>query len=212
MNDQKRKIRLQELIETMNSGQDVANRDMKNCLTAEEWEQYEDELASNKNMVDDMSTIPKPLKRYVELLKIADLLICRSEAMYPKGNPISRRSLEYQSQSAYERALEHLQEVIERDGSNIKFLDRSFYYSTENPSKCCGADQLLVPRLTTSLSHHANKKPKYSLHEFKRWTKLSALENSLDILVNGKPEETASLLMPTRITKKPLDTSKLNFD
>lgn len=208
MSDSKRIKRLQTLIEQMESGKDVARRDLENALTETEWEDYETSIKNEKIFKKLITNTPAGLKKYNDLLKKADLLNTRAESRYPKGNPETRKSLHQQAESAYEKALEYLSETLQKNPDFRILLDRDF---DESPEKYPSLDCQSVPRLTSSTSFNAVKSID-SLHDRKRSIKLSTLKNSLDALLNGTSSETESP-KPLNSRKVPeKDFSKINFD
>lgn len=98
----------------------------------------------------EMANTPESLKKYVELLKKADLVYGTSGAL--------------SFASFYERAIEELEQVLEDDPSLQGYLDRSF----DRTVTLCPEN---MPRLIGSKSKHANSVPLA--------TKQSALRDTL---------------------------------
>ena len=209
MSDARRIQRLQKLIEAMKSGDDVANRDLKNVLTDAEWSAHEQEISGARNCKSEQINIPQNLKRYVDLLKIADLLHARTVTM---KNPYTRSRLYNKSESAYARALEYLSEELSMDRGCLIWLDRDCESLWDDSYASISPDPTSVPRLYSSSSQYALSF-KFSLHEEKRKIKLSTLERSLDILLNGdaSTEDTnAAIVLPRfSIPKFKISASKL---
>lgn len=204
MTDSKRIKRLQTLIEKMESGKDIARRDLENALTETEWNEYETAIENEKVLKKLITDTPEGLKKYSDLLKKADLLDTRAESLYPRGNPETRKRLHQQAESAYENALQYLSEELQQHPDFRMLIDRDFDESLE---KYPSSDRQSVPRLISSASHNAQKSID-SLHDKKRNIKLSILQSSLEALLNGTPSDTGShqQLTPER------DFSKINFD
>ena len=210
MSDARRIQRLQKLIEAMKSGDDVANRDLKNVLTNAEWSAHELDIKEARYWKSEQINIPQYLKRYVDLLKIPDLLHARTVKM---KNSYKRSRLSNKSESAYARALEYLDDVLSIDMAYSMWLDRGCESLRDNSYASISPDPTSVPRLYSSSSQYALGS-KFSLHDAKRKIKLSTLESSLDILLNGdtSTEDTnAAIVLPPRfsIPKFKISASKL---
>ena len=115
------KKRLEELLIRLESGEDVAVRDLKNVLTQVEFEQYEHEWewiqdVKKGHVFDDSS-------EYDALLKKGDFYNNKAESK--RFNDVARKKFARQAESTYEIALEQLQSDIERNPGIAMAYDRS---------------------------------------------------------------------------------------
>jgi hypothetical protein len=114
------KKRLEELLIRLESGEDVAVRDLKNVLTQVEFEQYEHEWewiqdVKKGHVFDDSS-------EYDALLKKGDFYNNKAESK--RFNHVARKKFARQAESTYELALEQLQSDIERNPGIVMAYDR----------------------------------------------------------------------------------------
>lgn len=114
------KKRLEELLIRLESGEDVAVRDLKNVLTQVEFEQYELEWewiqdVKKGHVFDDSS-------EYDALLKKGDFYNNKAESK--RFNDVARKKFARQAESTYEIALEQLQSDIERNPGIAMAYDR----------------------------------------------------------------------------------------
>jgi len=114
------KKRLEELLIRLESGEDVAVRDLKSVLTQVEFEQYEHEWEwiqdVKKGYVFDDSS------EYDALLKKGDFYNNKAESK--RFNDVARKKFARQAESTYELALEQLQSDIERNPGIAMSYDR----------------------------------------------------------------------------------------
>ena len=114
------KKRLEELLIRLESGEDVAVRDLKSVLTQVEFEQYEHEWewiqdVKKGHVFDDSS-------EYDALLKKGDFYNNKAESK--RFNDVARKKFARQAESTYELALEQLQSDIERNPGIAMAYDR----------------------------------------------------------------------------------------
>lgn len=115
------KKRLEELLNRLDSGEDVAARDLKNALTESEFQYYEQQwewIQDTKNGVWlECSSI------YDELLKVGDFLYSKSESNRFKKEV--RKKFAYDAEHHYELALEQLQSDIQQNPAIAASYDRA---------------------------------------------------------------------------------------
>lgn len=114
------KKRLEELLNRLESGEDVAVRDLKSALTQDEFEQYGYEWEWIQDVkkgyaFDDSS-------EYDALLKKGDFYNNKAEST--RFNDVARKKFARQAESTYELALEQLQSDIERNPGISAAYDR----------------------------------------------------------------------------------------
>lgn len=187
MSNTKRIKRLQTLIERINDGEDVARRDLKLALTADEWKDYEASVEQSRSMKKFILEVPAELKKYAQLLKKADFLHDRAEAMARNGNPNVRKRLFEQSEAEYGKAFEFLGEALRISPEIVMWLDREFSLT---PEKNCSPVPASVPRLITSVSGYREKGCK-SFVKNGRSLKFDALQSSLKLCLTGNEHPTS---------------------
>lgn len=158
------KKRIEVLIQRLESGDDIQNRDLKAVLTRQEFQIYESDWQQSQDyfhgkMFDRCS-------RYDELLAKGDFFYNRAES----GRFKNAKELHNSAQSFYEKALEALSEEI---GMNSAF-STSYDRSVEDAS----LSQAGMPRHRSSKS--INNEAKQHQRLDKRQFKLKHLKESLD--------------------------------
>jgi exonuclease VII small subunit len=166
--DKKRLDKLKEILATLESGQDVANRTLRawmgddfDCI-ANRWEYYQEDKAEFKDKPDE-------IKQYEIYLKKALFAYNKKTKAYADGS--------------FETALEYLQEIIVNNSLRVWF-DRPIDFSI---SEGFSLDPIGVPRVVTSRSlDNLNLKswPK------KIDVKIGCVESAIDALENPIPELT----------------------
>jgi hypothetical protein len=115
------KKRLEELLIRLESGEDVAARDLKNALTEMEFQQYEDEWKWNQDTKKGVWIESSPI--YDEFLKVGDFLYSKSESTRFKKEV--RKKFAYDAEHQYELALEQLQSDILQNPAIAVAYDRA---------------------------------------------------------------------------------------
>jgi hypothetical protein len=169
--DKTRHKRLLRLLAAIESGQSVANRELRTALTDDEWDDF---IARREHIKEArQEKMPDVLKDYIEKLKKADFLYMR--ARNTKTTKRSRRDingntgatrLEYKAESLYEDALIKLEEMFdgrykEIEGELTTWFDRDIDLTH---GSLLGADPSNIPRINVSKSQHCLTKG-YKKHE-----------------------------------------------
>jgi len=194
MSPERRRSRLIALLERMNAGKDVAPRDLKNALLPAEYEDLQMSWSSQKELRDDINDKPNAVQEYEELLRRALFLNNKSEGYSnnPKKSQLCDKSgVRYarkfhdQSQAAFERALEHLQESVQIDQSLHIWFDRPLVFGLDGNIDLSPEG---MPKAVTSRS--VDRKGMGILHSVqrKRQLKQDALERALEAL-KEQPED-----------------------
>lgn len=136
--------RLRKHIEAIKSGGTVSKREMRTVMTAEELHAYEDNWTNLLEFKHDQFEEARRLKDYIDLLKIADQL---DTAANRSGIQTTRNK----AQSAYERALERLEELLGEDMGLEAHLDRRADFDVGGNLNLSAGD---VPRVVTGRSFH----------------------------------------------------------
>lgn len=165
-----KKQRIGKLIYRIESGNDVANRDLKSVLTSDEFEMYESDWEQSQDFhhakMFDKST------RYEELLAKGDFFYNRAESNRFKNS----RELHNKAQDFYDKALEALREDIGMNPSISASYDRS--------ADDASLSQAGMPRHRSSKS--INNEAKNHQRLDKRQFKLKHLKSSLANFDNRK--------------------------
>lgn len=207
MNNAKRIKRLQTLIERINGGEDIARRDLKLVLTADEWKDYEASVEQSRSMKEFIFEVPAELKKYAQLLKKADFSHSKAEAMARNGKLHIRKHLFEQSEAEYGKAFEFLGEALRISPEIVAWLDREFSLT---PEKNCSPVPASAPRLMTSVSGYREKGLK-SFVKKGRSLKFDALQSSLELCQTGNEQptriesQTIKSVLPSKKTKKKID-------
>ena len=190
--------RLERLLQRIDSGKDVARRDLENALTADEWAAYE-AMGAQEADLKALDERPAEFARYIEMLKIADFY--HSRALVTKTTKRSRRDSQGKTgvgrlfdkgESTYEDALTELEEVITAAdiGRRIELLawldrDVEFVGGTN-----LGTDCVNVPRVKGSRSKHAQSQlESHNIFEIRRANKRAILQQALDSLIYEEAAE-----------------------
>jgi len=173
---EKRASRLRELIKTLESGKDVARRDIQLVLTEQEWEAFNSEVLNVRELARSLAEVPARLKRYTDILKRADFNYNRAEGMQSSANAKTRKRFYQEAESLFEKAIEYLDESIQTQPDLIMWLDRNF---DTRPQFSPQPDPHSVPRLIGSKSFRKSENAT-SLRQNRRQLKLHALRNSLE--------------------------------
>lgn len=126
---------------------------MQSLLNGEQMQQYEDQWQSAQDYKQSIVDGRSELGSYTEKLKIADAIWSRYENTKEANQ---KRETEYAAESAYESALERLEELLSIDSAIEIYLDRPVCFEHgEEP----GISACAVPRYRLSTSHHATPEP-----------------------------------------------------
>lgn len=184
MKEEQRKTRLAKLIDRLNAGKDVANRDLRNMLTTAEYEQYVEQCKSTKEFADWRNDKPEAVSEYEALLKIGTLLHSRAEGYTHRDAKDSNGkraapAMYNRAEAAFERALERLQELAEFDPQLQDWFDRRLDFTVNgnlapNPAS--------MPRARTSASTENQLRGRRRELQHKRETKRQALQDALNAL------------------------------
>ena len=185
--------RMKTLIARLESGDVVSTRALSRVLTEDQMKTLEEEWKqekSNRKLIK-----PRAIKKYEALIKNAILLYGRGDRMCFEEAPHHKiKAMFHKADSAFEGALEHLQEAINIDGSIRLWVDRDL-----SEASCC---PMGIPRVIGSASFECRDKRKTPFPTFtKRDLKIYALEEalaSLESKPNEKEEKTVTFVCPPR--------------
>ena len=114
MKDEKRRARLVKLLDRLESGVDVATRDMKSVLTEVEFDRYADlwDAEKSNRKIDK----PPKIKEYELMIKQAYAADARFEKIRRNGgfkNDLQRTRMSNVSEHISERAYEYYVELVQ---------------------------------------------------------------------------------------------------
>lgn len=168
--------RVKVLITRLSEGSQVTTRELKTVMTASELIELEKSWADEMSMgiVDKPSEIVK----YGELLKTACMYYGKMEYHHTgrRKNARLSRIFSDKADSAFERAIEYIRDMVSTDRELAIWLDRDVFKETSY-------SPIGIPRIVGSNSYEClsrNRKPYRSMT--KRDLKISFLEKKLDEL------------------------------
>lgn len=167
--------RLEKQLDTLRNGGTVSKRDMQALLDPTDRSLLDELWANEKQYKKSIIDGRSELATYNQLLKHADAIWTQYERTISANK---KADTEYAAQSAYERALEHLEELLERDSTIQLYLDRPV--SFEVGSEIAPAAES-VPRYKLSTSHFAVREG----FPNKRQIKIQVIEEALARMRNA---------------------------
>jgi len=187
--------RVKMLLAKLDQAGAVSMRDFENVLGKDGVTEYESLWRQELDKRSLFETKPDEIKKYEEIVKAADFDNNKADGITKIGKRSKRDhngntsnvSLRNRSEGKYERAVEHLQEIISEDESLRVWFDRELDFSVGSESvsiDCAG-----IPRTVTSRSTHKQSSglaTKRSKDDLKR----DVIENAIAVMErNGKVEE-----------------------
>jgi hypothetical protein len=154
--ERSRRKRIEGLIARLDRDQDIQKRDLDAVLSAEQREAFA--AAWDEQKANRRPSKPAEITEYESLLAKADLADGKCESYSARGRVRSNviidraarlRELRSAADTAYERALEHLQAILELDPSLCVWLDRDVDFTAKNAPSLAPPS---MPRAVTSRS------------------------------------------------------------
>lgn len=172
----KRRAKLLLLLERLQAGQHVQNRDLQTWLTAGAWAEYEDEQRIQQELRSDVQNKPDSVREYERRVAEAHFAHSRAEGYSAGGKHNLAKKFYDKTDTLCERAMEYLQEIIQGDGGLRVWFDRDTSWTADGDA---GADIELLPRVVTSRS--LNNRGGGILRQLrsKRDLKIAAVEQAL---------------------------------
>jgi hypothetical protein len=172
----KRAEKLRGIVERLKDGMHVQNRMLETWLTAEEFAAIEIAWQSELEYRDALGEKPQGVVEYEDLMKKADFQWVRSEGYADQGNNEQATIFLRLSESAYERALEHLNAQLDLHPELIAWFDRDVDFAV------LGLDRDSVPRCVTSRSMQNQSRTSRN-NQSKSDVKLAVVQKALDDLI-----------------------------
>lgn len=163
----------QTLMDKLDSGGKVSRRDLVAALGEAGIEEYERRWAAELDRRKYFEQKPDEIKKYEALVHEGDFLANRATGA--TGNTAIKMG--NMAEAKYERAIEYLQEIVERDSSLRHWFDRDLSFGI---GTSLGIDADSVARTVTSNSVYklnAGMAKKYSKEEIKRELLREAIES-----------------------------------
>ncbi len=124
MNEEKKQVRVRQLLDRLHNGQEISLRDFKSVLGKDEYEEYEAMWANEK----DKRSIVKPKEILLYEKKLREVKL--SHARYEKhrqnyGSSQRSVALENQTENLMEQLVEFWNDIVSSDSSLVIWFDRS---------------------------------------------------------------------------------------
>jgi hypothetical protein len=188
--DETRLEKLHVLLARLRRGENVQNRQLQTWLGQQGYKVFEDAWSNVVDLRTTLTAKPGELVEYEELLKKAIMLYNRGEAASQKGQASARR-LHAKAQSAFEKALLRLEEMMSQDPSLQMWLDRHCDFTTNGN---LSLDPIGMPRAITSRSLDNQSNGVSSMLRSKRDCKIEAVETEIENIRNPRTESDAELI------------------
>lgn len=118
-------------------------------MTSEQYERYKLELEEAKSIREYAKDEIETLSSYTSIIRQADFAYGRFDYYSRKGHKRGAARMQSKATQLYERAYEHLTELLEREPQLEQWLDRDF---DSTPECLPGLDIDSAPRVVTSRS------------------------------------------------------------
>ena len=182
--DSVRLAKLRELLENLKRNKIVQNRRLRTWLGEVGYKHYVDNWERDRWYKVVLLEKPSELVEYEEMLRVATLIYSKAESARAKGRK-SARKLYDQAQSAFEKALERLGDLVGQDQSLTNWLDRPCDFGVDGD---LGLSPTQVPRVITSRSLENRSGGVSSMVESKRQCKIRSVESAIETILNPPPE------------------------
>lgn len=142
--------RLERYLDKLKSGEKVNARDLKSVLTSAEIERMQQSWEFARLQKQNVKDMGEELSSYTRRLHTADKIygIAENHSNLPRTQS---KKLINDAEKHYERALEHLEEIVARNIRVKEALDRPVSFGPESENSPCSAG---VPRYVFSRAHH----------------------------------------------------------
>lgn len=119
-------------------------------LLKEHYQGYRSALASNQSLIEQAKAKPPEISEYEALLSKADRLHGQMDSLSGRGHHESAKRIGAKAETAYEKALERLEEILHTDPGLQMWLDRPVSFDAKSGGM--NPDPVDVPRCVTSRS------------------------------------------------------------
>jgi hypothetical protein len=175
---QSKETKLKALLERLESGKDVQNRDLRSWLSAEEFADYVQAWDEQLELRAELKDKPDEVREYEARLRKAMFVYNKGEGASTRGKSKAAQKHFAQADTLFERLHVYLDEIIAADAGLRLWFDRDTNSST------LGLTPGTVPMVITSRSLESDGGGLLSNKRTKRDIKLDAVEWAL--LAAGK--------------------------
>lgn len=176
MSSERKEKQLLLLLQRLQNGRTVQNRDLQTWLSSDVYSDYMDECAQQTLFRTQLKDKPTEVVEYETRLKRALFIYNKAEGASVRGRKTTAKRYFNEADSLFERALEHLGEIIGADQSLCVWFDRDTTYEAGGE---VSIDPHSVPRVVTSRSFENRGGGLLSMLQSKRDLKISAIEREL---------------------------------
>jgi hypothetical protein len=180
IDDATRLVKLNELLGRLRRGEIVQNRQLHTWLGAQGYKEYEDRWSNAVDLRNALASKPGEIIEYEGLLKKAIMLYNRGESASLRRHR-SASQLHEKAQTAFEKALLRLEEMMSQDPSLQMWLDRPCDF---NAGGNLSIDPIGVPRAITSRSLDNLSDGVSAAVDSKRQCKIRAVEAEIERIQN----------------------------
>lgn len=178
--DKVRLTKLQDLLARLRRGENVQNRQLRTWLGEQGYKEYEDHWSNAVDQRKMLASKPGEIIEYEGLLKKAIMLYNRGESASLRRHR-SASQLHAKAQTAFEKALLRLEEMISQDPSLQMWLDRPCDFTAGGN---LSIDPIGVPRAITSRSLENLSDGVSAAVDSKRQCKIRAVEAEIERIQN----------------------------
>lgn len=173
--EQRRASKLEEALADLKADNAVSNRTLQTWLLPEQFDQIAEEWQAEQAIRDESKVKPPDIKEYEELLRQAHFTNSKADVLARKGKS-SASKMRGEATKQYERAIEHLQEVISAQPELQVWFDRSLDFEAGGN---VAPDYHSVPRVVTSRSLENGSSGMHGIKRSKRHIKIEVVERAL---------------------------------
>lgn len=174
-----RKKKLRAILDHLNGGKIVQNRQLQTVLSDEAYARYMDDYSAQEKLRESLKDKPAEVKEYEARLKKGMFAHNKGNAASGQGQAKAAESLLHDAQHQFERALEYLSEALARDPGLQIWFDR--YPDNENVSGTRLSPQNM-PQAVTSRSGKNRGGGHTAMLRSIRQVKIDAVERELELL------------------------------
>lgn len=145
----KRLKKLEEILGQLRAGENVQNRKLQTWLTEDEYADFANDWAQQKEIRNDLKQKPQVVTEYEQLLRDAEFANNRAESFSEKKNAKAAKSMRDEADRLFEKALEFLRENVEGDYALAAWFDRTLDFEASGE---LGLSPQQMPRAITSRS------------------------------------------------------------
>lgn len=170
---EKRKAKLEAMLERLKRGENVQNRDLRTWLGDDAYAAFEDQCKQQEEFQKEIADKPEAVREYERRLRKALFAYNKGEGASARRQHKKAKTNHNNADTLFERALEHLQEIMEIDPSLRVWFDRDTSWTADSE---IGIDPQSVPRVVTSRSMENSGGGLLRQKRSKRELKIDAVE------------------------------------